>query len=438
MAVSSKLIAVIAVIVVVAAACAVVVMNGDDNNGGDSPAVASEYGLVYGNADGNCLLDDSDLDIIKSNIGKAVAETDYPFADADRDGQITQADYDMVQRMINKESMTVWVKDESGADAVACNYPIIKAFVSGGANMRTAISVLDLTKIMTANAAGSAEKMTATMDGKLMELRDSGTITVISSKATSDDQTKLADTDFQVAIIEESGMEYYASQSFRDLYASKGASLIQFTFDSYTSSLRGMATLGILVGSEAQAGEYIEFLTGIVDTIKKNEGDKYGSATVMDVVMTNSVNGTSGDYYQMTILAGGNNLADFEASTKKFPDGSDNTWLLDPKYNPQYLIHYSSTSYNEAPAAKTLKAIAENFKETAAYKAEEYYVINGVLPLPVRLALTAQIMYSDCFDADWSQSLLEQYMNEFLGYKDYDASGDKYMWTTQDIKALIA
>lgn len=428
---------VVVIIIIIAAAAAVVVTSDDDDDDDPITVEATEYGLVYGNADGDCDLDDTDLKIIQQIIDNESSFTDYPFADTNHDGSITQADYDMLQRMINKESMTVYIKDEIN-DGIAVQFPLTKVFMSGGTNSRVVINALGIASILVANATSSPDKMTETLDRDLYTLRNNGTITTVSSKATSDDQTKLAATEFQAAIVEENGMSGYASSAFQSLYSQKNAAFIQFKYDNYEETNRAIATIGILTGAEQKAQKYVDFQISVVDTIKEKEGSKYGTVTVMDIVMTNSVNGKSGDYYAMTILAGGNNLADFDASTKKFPDGSDNTWLLDPKYNPDYLLHYSSCAYNEAPTTKTLNAASENFSETAAYKADHYYIINGVLPLPVRLAITAQILYSDCFDSDWYVSVLNEYMNDILGYSNYDSSNDKVYWSTEDIKALTS
>ena len=39
----------------------------------------------------------------------------------------------------------------------------------------------------------------------------------------------------------------------------------------------------------------------------------------------------------------------------------------------------------------------------------------------------AQTMYGDCFDEGWAQSILQQFVSDFLGI-DYDTSKDQYIW----------
>ena len=429
----SKKLAIIVIIVVaiVAVAAAVVLMN----QGGKSiPSEVNEYGLVYGNADGDTKLDQTDIDIIDAVIKDQSLLSKYPLADTNYDGKVTEADKEMLQKMIKKEKMTVHViqfDDQDKITVVESNYPLTKIVASGGTNMRVLIAVLDLHTVMVGNATN--KYISPVLDKDLYDLRESGKILILNTSPKDDDRTKLAAADFDAIITEISGREGYGADSYRSLYKEKGATFMQFSVDNTKECLQAIATMGILVGQESNAKAFIDFSQKVEDTIKTKEGNKFGTATIMNVVMSNSVSGTTSDYHKATIAAGGNNLADFAQTTKKFPDGSDNTWLLDPKYNPQYLIHISSTVFGDSPTTSTVNAIKKNFSETAAYKADQYYLINGTIPLPVRLAYMAEIMYEDCFDKGWCVSVLQDYMDQFTSSK-VDVKDYKILWTTEELK----
>ena len=432
----SKKIAIVAVIVVaiVAVAAAALLLN----KGGKSiPEEVNEYGLVYGNADGDTKLDQTDIDIVEAVIKDPTLLSKYPLADTNYDGKVDESDKTMLQRMINKEKMTVKVlqfDEEDKTSVVDSNYPLKKVVVTGGTNARVAISVLDLHKFMVGNATN--KYISPVLDKDLYDLRESGKIAILNTSPTDDDRTALAAVDFDAMISEISGMSGFGSQTFRDLYSQKGASFLQFSFDNTKESLQAIATIGILVGSETFAQEYIDFSLGVEQFVKDKEGSLFGTKTVMNVVMSNSVSGRTSDYYKATISAGGNNLADFDTTTKKFPDGSDNTWLLDAKYNPQYMFHISSTVFGSTPTASTASAITKNFSETAAFKDGHYYLMNGTMPLPVRIAYMAQIMYGDSFDDGWNVSVLQSYLDKFTNNPGVDVKNYKVLWTTEELKDI--
>ena len=421
----------VAVVAVVAVAGVALVMNNNKDKGG-IPDEVSEYGLVYGNADGNTVIDDTDLDIIDAIIDDSSLLEKYPFADANRDGKIDSADREMVEKMIAKEKMKVYVlqfDSEDQTSVIECNFPLSKLAVNGGTNSRVIISVLDLTTVMVASA--TTTYISPVLDKELYNFRASDACTVLTTSASDGDRTTLAALDFDAMVTEISGLSGYGTEAFRSLYAEKDASFLQFSVDNTRECLQAVATLGILTGKDTLAKDYIDFSNAVQQKIKDAEGDRFGTVTVMNCVMSNSVSGTSSDYYKATLIAGGNNLADFAQTTKKFPDGSDNTWLLDPKYNPQYIFHFSSTIFGNEPTASTINSINNNFSETAAYQADHYYLMNGTIPLPVRVAYMAQIMYSDCFEDGWFISVLQDYFNKYVDntvvVTDY-----KILWTTED------
>lgn len=432
----SKKVMIIAIVAVaiVAVAAAVVFMGQGDKK---IPETVSEYALVYGNADGDTKLDQTDVNIIDAVIADPTLASKYPLADTNYDGKVDQADKEMLQKMLKKEKMKVKVMQfdaENKTSVIDCNYPLSKVVINGGTNMRVIVSALDLVDVIVGNATNTY--ISEVLDKELYTLRESGKILVLTTSATDDDRTKLAAIDFDAFITEIVGTANYGGDSYRDLYKQKGATFLQFNVDNATGCLQSVATLGVLVGKEDLAKQYIEFSDKVNKTIKDKEGDKFGTVTVMNVTMTNSVSGTKSDYYDATKMAGGNNVADFPDKTRKFPNGSDNTWLLDPKYNPDYIFHASSSVFGKAPKSSTANAIEENFSETNSFKNDHYYLMNGTLPLPVRLAIMAETMYSDCFEAGWWVSVLQEYMDKFTSNSGVDVKDYKVLWDTEELKEL--
>ncbi len=426
----SKMIALAVVTLVVIAGVGAFVLLKDDKK--DDKTEYEALGLVYGNADGDCDIDQDDLDLIESLIGDDSKLKEYPLADTNCDGKISEADKTMAEKIKNKEKMDIFVIDDTGK-AVSCHFPLTKIFTTGGTNSRVVSAVLNLEKFVVANSTNE-KSLGDKLDKALYDLRKSGTITVVNSTPTDDDKTALTSVDFEAAVLEESGMSGYSASDFQDLYESKKASFLQFNYDNAERSLQSIATIGILVGSEEQAKKYIDFNNNVMQEIKDKIGGDFRSKTVMTVVMTNSVSGNTKDYYKASEMSGGKNLADFPEN-RKFPDGENKTWLLDPKYNPDYLIHTSSAVFGKDPSSTTVKAIKSNFSQTAAYKAGDYYLINGVMPLPARLAYMAEIMYGEQVGEGYGASVLQTYLDNYIP-GGLQAKDFKVMWNTEELGKL--
>ncbi len=412
-----KIAAVVVVIVVIAAAAVIMLNKGEK----DPEAGVVEVGSIYGNVDGNGYIDDTDVRIVQEVLDGKKDLKDWPLADANANGKIDDEDLEIVKKLANKEKTTAYVSDYYGT-VIKVNYPLSNYAVMGGTNMRTVVDVLGLENGML--ACGTTKYISPTLDKNLYDKMQSGAITTLSSSLSTEDVNTLTKLGVTTVISEDSGMS--SESDIVKMLNNLGISFLELNAKNLTMTMKTTSTLGILSGNEDKAEKYNDWTTEVMDTIKKNEGDKFGTATVMCVTMSNSVSGTESDYYEATQEVGGKNLADWPDKTKKFAKGD--TWLLDSKYNADFLFHFKSMSYPEAPDEKTVNSYISYFENTYTYKeANGYYLINGVLPLPVRNAIMAQTMYSDCFDEGWAQSLLQYYVDNFLGI-DYDTSGDQYIW----------
>ncbi len=442
---TNVLIAIIAVVTVAAVGGGAFMLlgNGGSSSSGSEDNLDAFEGLVYGNANGDCYINSEDVTLINEIIAGGKSLSDYPLADANRDGTVDDKDLEIVNSFIDGDDLELWVRDTAGNN-VQVTYPINGIFVMGGTNMRSMLQVVDLEDKMV--ALGTNDYIDNVMDSKVKGLIDNGTVKSVTTGATTGDFTELGKLNFSLAILEESGRTGYTDSSAMSLWASWGVDPLIVAVDNYKSLQQTVATVGILTGGSSQAESYIDLLTGTADKIKNDLGDKYQTVTLLDVVMSNSVSGTSADYYEATRLAGGNNIADWEASTRKF-DPKEDQWLFDEKYNPEYLIHIKSMSYQDEPSVSDISLYKGYFDQTQAYMNEKYYLFNGVLPYPVRLALMASILYSDVFDTSWAMSMFQEYLDTYGDYNAGKTSSDegywnvnnqKILWTTEELNNLIS
>ena len=423
---TKQIVAVFVVAVIVIAAAAVVLSR--NNGDASTPPVSGEVqsGAFYGNVNGDSRVDETDKSVIESIIDGEYTLEDYPLADANLDGVVDQNDLDVVDSVINNEQTTVYVVNATN-NAVTVPYPIGNFAVSAGTNMKSIISILGLGDMD--NLKGVAldtGDVSDVLDSKLGSALDEGRITCLtedSRKLTAESLNLLTQNRIDLVFSEESGMSTEAEvvSAIENL----GISYLEFNLMNFDDQIMAISSMGILLGCEDEAERYISWSQGVLDAIRESEGNQYGTKTVLCVVMSNSVSGSSSDYYVASEMAGGDNLADWEDSTKKFNEGDN--WLLDGKYNADYIFHFRTLVYPDGMSQDDIAKYAGYFEDTYTYQNDGYYLINGSLPLPVRLAVMAETMYGDCFDEGWSQSIFQEYVTEILG-ADYDVSQSVYIW----------
>ncbi|MBQ8180028.1 MAG: hypothetical protein IJ026_06300 [Candidatus Methanomethylophilaceae archaeon] len=415
---SKKIIAIFAVVIIVAAAGAFAIsaLMSDD----DSFAEAGDQGAVFGNADGDCEVDSRDIELIEAIIAGEYDAADYPFADANCDGTVDEKDVSMTEDIIDRKNMRVNVLDVNG-DIISVQFPVTKVMVTGGTNSRVMTAVLGIEDIMVAAYVGST--IDRVMDKTLYSYIDQGKILALSGDNTAADFDELSKLDFGTAIIEEDAM---SDDNIKTLQ-SWGVDVLEMNLTGAFETMGVISTIGILTGDEDRANDYYDYCEDLYDTIEKNLGDKFGETTVMCATMSNSVSGTLSDYYAATIIAGGNNLADWEDKTKKFNVGD--TWLLDPKYQSEYMFHFKSLTYESEPSTADLDKYRKYFENTSAYKDGKYYLINGLCPTPVRVAYMAELLNPECFDEGWADKIHQKYFDQFIEGSDWDVTEHNSWWS---------
>ncbi len=94
----------IAIVAIAAAAVLLTQEKSDEYRSSDSTGRL----MIMGNANNDDYLDQSDVDTLEKLRGTSDWARDHPLADADNDGSITDADIDMVKRMVKREAMDIY------------------------------------------------------------------------------------------------------------------------------------------------------------------------------------------------------------------------------------------------------------------------------------------------------------------------------------------
>lgn len=131
-------VAVVAIVLIAGVAAFVVVNKGSDD--GEKRQLLTDALEVYGNANNDWTVDSSDADFVQSIVDGKTSwdKTANPYADANHDGKITQADVDQIKKLANDTAETVWIKDGVGTEMeVHCKPQRIYAFQIQNAEIAT-------------------------------------------------------------------------------------------------------------------------------------------------------------------------------------------------------------------------------------------------------------------------------------------------------------
>lgn len=402
---NSKVIAVAAVAVLLIAGIAgAAFIIGDDSSSYRSDNDTGRL-MIYGNANNDDYLDEKDVTALEEVIDSGVwDESKAPLADANQDGVIDSKDVEMVKRMVDREPMDIYYQgwDFKTPAVKKVGYPI-KACVVTGSNPLMAVKSIGATDRIV-----GASISTSTLDRVLYSdiydhVPDVGKNSIIT--VVPEEFSKVNDKTPVDAIITMNSASYVKNE---DTFLKSGVDVVRVAASDGLDSINAYITLGYLLECEERANEFAHFCDDLVKDIEKRlEGVE--RKTSLSVTMTNSVSGLGSDYAEAVALAGGKDIADWDGS-RNFKTGEE--WLYE--YPAQYIMHVRSMGLDSVDKQNEWDTRAIYFKNTAAYKDGHYYMINGSMPVALRIAYMAQTFNPEIFGDGFSDGYLQQYLDRFM------------------------
>lgn len=142
-----QMIAIVAIVVIAVAGIAAVALMGDDD---DKKTAKTDYGssmTVFGNANMDSVIDESDIQYVKDVIAGTAEKT--AFCDANHDGEVNEKDIDYIRDLIDHKDVTkVWYVDGSGEE-MSAEWPLNTFVVLSNSPQLMALAVgLDDSKII--------------------------------------------------------------------------------------------------------------------------------------------------------------------------------------------------------------------------------------------------------------------------------------------------
>lgn len=419
--ISTKTIAILAVAVIIVAGIGTVFLYRDYESPYRSTDTTGRL-MVFGNADNNDYLDENDVAALEKIISGEASSEDHPFADADQDGSITQADIDMVERMIDREAMDIHYMNARG-EVLSVSYPLDKVVVTG-TNVLTALkSISAVDRIV--GISGSNKD--AVLFSDVIDLP------LVSDSTFKADPELVSLIDGVQAIITQDSVSYIPNE---DTFTDAGIYVVRIAASDGLDTIGGIITIGYIMDLEDHANEYAQFCDGIIAHIDSKVGDDAmddsDRVTSISVTMSNYVGGTISDYYAATEIAGSDNIADWDTTTQRFKIGDE--WLY--AYDPAYIIHARSIGYGDVDLQGMWDKYSVYFTEMDAYKDGDYMILNGNMPVVIRIAYMASIFYPDIFGEDYGVEVHQQFIDGFMGNLNgigYDVTEDGTFLITSDM-----
>ncbi len=420
---NKKILAVAVIVVIVIAAAAVVLLNGNDEKKteyytGDHPVLA-----IYGNADGDNVLDSADVSIIKDVISKNGTAKEYPLCDANQDGKIDDSDVEIVQKMIDGDATkaNVMCLDQAkNAVVVEVDYPL-KNVVTFGTNMNANIMYFGGQGSMAGyNSAGSYPNFNASLiNSSAVDL--GGSDTSFSLAKFTELDGKLHDSGSGVgALLADASKVKNLSDDTCNAIKAAGIPILVFSVVNMDEEISTAVTLGFLFGKETQESAldyaeacqpYAEKVQGIVEGLSDSE-----KKTVVGIIMGYMLMASTSENYYNIEEAGGYPLFEKDSSFNKIVNVGTSVKLTTTEnvlvnYDDKidYMISVRSIDSKSEDLNATIVAnwdkYIKYFEDLDCY--ESFFYVNNLLPATVKIAYMFENMYPEKVGTGFGDSVFK-------------------------------
>ena len=391
---NSKTIAIIAVIILAAAGVSAVLYF---TLGDDKPSYDNRGRLmILGNANNDDYINEDDIDYLRAIIYGEVERS--PLADANNDGVIDEKDIEFVQNMIglNKkvvsqhayERMEIFYMNPHGGamNIDSVRYPLDRIAVVGS-NVAVTVKLIGAADKVKCRAGGVWDGALSSDIIKLPAVSDS--IFLAEYERTMQHVVRNGSID---AILTLDDPKYVPN--YQD-FLNSGIKVVRSSSSDGLESISGALTMGYLLGTFEGSHKYAQFCDEVLNYVQSKVGgkDKSDRVTSLSVTMYNFIGGLTSDYYAATQLAGSKNLADWNTTIQRFNIGDE--WLLNERYDADFIIHMRSIGYGSVDADEIWMENSVYFKAMGAYSNGKYFIVNGNMPVALRVLYMAHLFYPE-------------------------------------------
>ena len=422
---TKQIVAIVAVIVVVVGGTVAAVIASTGNH---ESSKLDKVGRVhiYGNADNNDYLNNDDLNMIKdiADGKRNWNKTGNPYADANYDGKVDQADVELVQKFINKESATMYFLSAEG-EVDKISYPLQRSVAATHLYSIDACIVLGLyesvkgltNNIFTQTNWLDKDKYPATHDFVNVgtpktdpeQFLNSGIKTILTHSRM--DLSKLEDA------IEKGNLDINIVQMNLSMYYPDGP-----------DRSGCILMLGIMFQAEEAAEKYVKYMDKVLDYVQKPTLTRmtclctlFPNESLVQLDVTYADGEMYGELYTLSLIK----IADMyhPSSDIMYPEVEMEKVLT---LNPDiiFYVNLNGTGDSVEKGQSEFNTNAAYFSKTDAYKNKmvigiNYYVLGstgGIAQLP----LICSYLWPDDFDEETGWKFLQDYYDQFTMYENPD------------------
>jgi uncharacterized protein YxeA len=454
------IVVVVIVIVAVAAVAAFMVLNNNNNNSdSDKKYVDIDVSTVlqvYGNANGDAVIDSHDIEIVNDVISGKKKSADYKFVDANQDGKVDKADVELITKMMKHEPCTVYVVGLENdpvnqiETVVKVNYPVTKS-VLFATNMNATVLYVG----GSSNVVGIFNSTYPNFESALLtdKIKLLGGTSLSVEDGWAEFTALAANGGVDAFFADYSKIDTFTDKYVDDLNAA-GIPLLIFATTDAKAEVSAALTIGFLFGEEVEkkSQKYAEISWSVfdkIDSISKTIPDA-DKTSVISISMGSRVVAINSPNYDTVRQAGGIPYYEINEDFKKQFDKTGTTAIK----TGETLANYGSADViwsvrSIDGKSDDLKSVMLNdawdkygkyFEDLENYK--QLYYINNVLPGSIKLAYLVEHFYPDKIEAGYGDKIFNEvkavceYLNGCtventftdMTYQDYvNAGGSKYI-----------
>ncbi len=421
---SRILVAVIAAVAIVGGAAAFLLLSGNDDiaDGTDFDQQSGAL-LIYGNANGDSVLDAKDVE----KIGELIDSGTYlKTADANMDGKIDSKDVEIVEELIAHRSTKAYYLDMTDGPT-AFDYPITSFM---GIHEFVLIPMVAI----------GAERY---MDG--YTLAEIGVESTQMLQTLFDKETNVNVGYNGVNVEKLAGLPskpkymvtHWSSISNENKVEKSGIQIIHLDFSGYSGSASAIVTAGFMVDLANEARDYVGFMDNVVSDIASKVTSRIDASQRKSVIcgyMTNCIDHSNGTYTPIAVAAGARALIEGNAANGFYVEfNRGDEWIL--AYNEDYFFYMNAWAYDgTVDRPEEYRKAADYFTTLRSYKAGNFVVFNSVLPPALIAAYMAEVMYPDLVGEGYGDGVNQRFIDRYFPeYAKGFRAADSVFFITHDM-----
>ncbi|MGN1045445.1 MAG: ABC transporter substrate-binding protein [Candidatus Methanomethylophilaceae archaeon] len=460
---TTKIVAVIVVIVVACAGVGTFMILNKDNGNDINITAALE---VYGNANGDYKIDESDITVIQKIIDGEEGYTleKYPLADAYYDSVVDEKDIEQVRKIIDGGNsdgtqMSVWHINHTTADekqyVAETKWPVSKVIGNGAANALIIYEMVGIRENIAGinySASSPPDSIVYSYYNKMPSLGSS------TMYLTEDLLTECVENNpGTTAVITADNKGYLdGTKGVSEKYIEEtlGLDVIRIEHaavdpEDYASAI---LTVGFLFNKNTKAYEAAEWVQNVFDHIESETSKATEKVRVAATSYYSYLSARNSDYADVTVAAGGEyTLWESSKSSIYFMDSGSYTAdpeILKPEYQPDVIIALRTSAFLGLAKdgaswygdesnwnVSTMQSQLKNFNVFECYGSKNVYTISGDIPVVARVLYSAAIMYPDLISMEYADQMHQEFVDKFLGGS-YNVSEHRFVLSQSDVESL--